>query len=483
MSKQGSGSMSRRSALKMLSAVGASAAASAGVTATDGSVRVADRDTFDPYPDDKPLKYHESLRRVTNEPYLLSLPSESIDRHFDSSDLEGREFERTRTWVRNLRMRYPTERVEGRHFEWVTLTDEAVRTLERTDRRQRTLVGQNSDVETLDQPDEGGLPSIQSEADVQARRNVLEMYAGPEGDGARAMWDPSHHERILQQALDDVDSDADMAQWAGVPDSFNQMANGRLGLQDGDLDLDIPDVPFVPEDEIADFAASALKSAIDRVFKNYTQYYDPDVFNFSIPHIGQIEIDNLGMAPHASEAFRGAAAGTYDDEQERRYLAYSTHYLHDMAVPLHTGMGLEQAGLDIQFDPLGGNFSFDLNPKKWLHFGFEGLVRDNWGGNRSFVDDFSGTDTAWPNSFLGTVRMSQVSSTYSDDIFNEILKNENPPNNRNSPYWRDWNGATKDRLLRNIDTCFSSLGSYNRGYLTEMDYGDTPDCPPWGCWP
>ena len=455
--------MTRRSSLKLLSALAGSFALGTGIAAAErGNANEGPMDRSDP--NTAVVRYHDSLRAVTNEPHLLALSESAIDRHFAASDLEGREFERARRYLRNLRKRYPTKRVETGNVEWITLADEAKHTLANTRRRQRSILQSQHHSEDLSQPDEGGLPSIQSRSDTQARRTAIDVFAGSPPDEASIQWKPNHHEEILQTALDDVGSNATMAKWAGKPDDFDEMANGRLGIEDGSLEFhDLPDNTPFGIDDIESFLGGALKKALKRTMDNYAQYYDPNTVTISIPHVGNLQVGDVGMAPHAGKTFY-MAARTQHNYNKRKYLSYSTHYLHDMAVPLHTGMGLEQAGLhfDVKWDGWTPKLTYGLAPKMWLHSGFEQLVQSKW--DSSLEDAFSGIETNWfDDSAQAIEAVARESSKYADDVFHRIMNNESDGN------WGNW--SVKSQILENVDSCFDICGAYNRGFLKKQGFG------------
>lgn len=180
-STSGRDGTTRRSALRSLAATATAITAGVGV-ANAGEDPSPFHDPVDapelPYPDKTVFTYDNSLRKITSQAYLLALSEKAIDRHFDTSNLEGREFERARQYVRNLRKRYPTRTVERDEETVFELSHEARRNLHLDRRSGRPLAENASPSGDRPSPSNGGVPSQQCDADRDALEATIQAFSG-----------------------------------------------------------------------------------------------------------------------------------------------------------------------------------------------------------------------------------------------------------------------------------------------------------------
>ncbi|MFC3956962.1 hypothetical protein [Halovivax cerinus] len=463
----------RRTTLKYLSAgaLGVSLSSSQ-VSARSDSTATPERMDLD-RPDRPIVKYDDSLYEITAHPYILTLSDAAIDRHFGVSSIKGREFESARRYVENLRARYPVETVVTDEEKRFQLGEEARANLTNERRSGEPLLTGASENQTRPSPSEGGIPAKQSDLDQDAFRTTLSVFAGPSSgdadEGSSPQWRINHHVKLLEDAKADVGSSTYFSDWAGEPDLFDDWANGFLEKADAALDMvyypsAMPGVGWL-EDKLIDMWSAVL----DVYMSNYMQYYDPDVSSISVPHLQDIGIKDIGGAPVAFKEFydRGMAP------HGRVYTAWASHYLHDVANPLHTGMGYEQIGIDIDFewnwDPSRFLVDFDhsIDPKHWLHKGVEKYVQNNY--EAEFADAFRGDDGApiiTPQFAIKSV--ADESSGYADDIFHQIMDYETPGDDTPD----SWDDDTKDMLDGDIKPCLELCGKYNRQLLVDHGYGE-----------
>ncbi|WP_247731494.1 hypothetical protein [Halovivax limisalsi] len=424
--------------------------------------------------------YDQSLYRITGHPYLLALSDEAIDRHFGASSIDGRAYETGRRYVENLRARYPVEVVETGAEKRVELSERGRRNLEIDRRSGASIVASRAESEDRPAPSDGGVPAVQSDRDRAALDTSMDVFggrsaAGPDGD-ADPQWTHDHHVDLLDDARDDVGSSASFADWAKEPDEFSDWANGELGLGDGRLEIPVYPAVAPGKEWLEDALGTAISAAIDVVLNNYTQYYDPNPITIPVPSVSDIEIGNVGMAPEACAHFYDKAAQSSSSYWTRRYTAWASHYLQDMAVPLHTGMAIEQAGLvpEFTFELADGyritlDVDCSVSPKVWLHHGFEQLVHNRY--ESEFREWFRGTETRPVHSPESAIEeVARVSHAYSNDVFHTIMENETA--GQDDP--EKWSDTTRAVVTEDLHRCFDRCGKLHRQLLLDQGFGDLP---------
>lgn len=485
MSKQidgGGRSIERRSMLKLVS--------SAGVGLTFGGVASADSDpTVEsnavevPYPDTTVIKYDNSLYQITSHSHLLALSDEAIDRHFSASSLEGREFESTRGYVESLRARYPVEIVQDGNEKRFQLSDQAQKNLNSERRSGKPLLESGADSQDRPAPSEGGIPAVQTARDYMALKSAISVFGSdpPNHSDISPQWEPNHHPDLLDDTKDDVDSSAEFYEWASDPDEFSEWANDNVEPSVDVIDV-IQNPGIMGPAWIIDKVRVLLTETANNIWhNNYAQYYDPNAITISVPGVDDIKLGGIGAAPGTFAHFYWKAKDASYDYYTRKYTAWASHYLHDMAQPLHTGMGIEQAGITWDIDvnvSLDDFLEFDIsyNTMHWLHYGYEQLVRNMY--EDEFQQHFKGWSTNSVYTPEETAReMAQTSSEYSADVFHTILDNETAGDDTPS----SWSDTTKQTVTEDLSNCFAICGSHCREIMLNQGFGEEPDnpyCPP-----
>jgi hypothetical protein len=392
-----------------------------------------------PYPDVTVKKLHSSVRKVTNHPELLTLSEDAIERHFQQSDLEGRELRGARKYVSKLRKAYPVERVESDNEIILKLADGV---------KQKKRLTPN-------------------EAKERDRRNAIGVFAGSGPDHVEAQWGMNHHTEITDSILEDsIGTDYTIETHSDDPDEFGEVAKGQVENISSQISM------TSLTGEVTKFAVTeVLKTMLDVYHSNWAQYHDRNATTVDFGPLGEAKFtDGLGRAPRTGDEFFTQAineSSRYDGEKK---LGWSLHYLQDCAQPLHTGMGAEQAGLDVR-GLTNGDIDFVTTPKKWLHYGYEHIVNNNWkSSNASFVDDnlqnhLRGTTSPRIYSAAQAIRdMADISGQYSYNIYDTIYRNQSKSEN----YW-EWDDSTKRTVYENLANCFSSLGYLGRGFAEEFE--------------
>lgn len=506
-----------------LTAPGAAGLATGQANRTDESDKFHDESVRPelPNPDTTVHTYDDSLYQITSQPHLLAISDDAIDRHFDASSLEGKEFETAKQYVTSLRKRYPSETVEEGNEVVHRVSSEGRRNLDSEKRSGASLV-EASGSKSLPAPHKKGIPAQQSAADHAALKATVKAFAdkGFEGHPGRgnghsddsgggtgkgttvgfgkkgrkkgqgfgkkpsrsveAHWNPDHHPILLEEVADDVDYSGEFYNWAKTPDEFSDMINGQLGLGDGHIN--VLDGPDYISDKVNNAVGTAFQQLINKTFDNYTQYYEPDPLTIPVGGFTDIEIEDIGMAPAAADYIYGYAdqysSGSY---YNRRYTAYVSHYIQDMGNPLHAGMGAEQAGAiwDVSVetnwstDPIDIDLGYTATPNEWLHYGFEGLIKSSWDSLSSSY--YKGWYTPTFEGAGDAVRsVAQLSTDYANSIFHTIYENEGSARSSDAS---TWSTSTRTSVRDEVENSISRAGAYNRSLLVDQDLGERPNPP------
>lgn len=475
--------INRRSTLKLIAGTGGLSLSTGAVSAVT-ALQDQRGSEADQIPESTIQTYGESLYEITTHPYLLTVSDEAIDRHFGASSIKGREYEYGRRYVERLRARYPVETVKDGYEERFELSDQARKNLN-TERRSGKPVLDTADTNSdRPSPSEGGIPAKQSDHDQVALRTTLDVFGAQSStdsnDSASPEWNRGHHVDLLDDAKDDVDTSTNFYTWARDPDDFSEWADGYLDMADAALDFITYPANAVPGvDWLQDKLLDGFSAALGVLLNNYTQYYDPNPITIPVPHLSDIKVGNIGMAPQACAVFYDMAETASSSYWTRKYTAWASHYLQDMANPLHTGMGMEQAGLDwnFNFEWRGGtrfviDIDFFTSPKHWLHGGAEQLVSDVY--EDELQGWYKGHETRWINSPEYAIdRIAQESNEYADDIFQTIMENETA--GQNDP--DEWSDDTRDLVTDRVESCLKICGKYNRQLLLDQGFGEKPSDP------
>lgn len=218
-------------------------------------------------------------------------------------------------------------------------------------RSARPLV-EGSSQESRPSPSEGGRPSIQSAADRNALKAAIGAFAtidggGSTGDDIDPLWTKNNHVTMLDVTLSDLSAAGDFNSWAKRPDEFASMANGRLDIADGDVEIPTSLPSPIAEDVVQNAIGTVFKETVAIIGDNYTQYYNPAKITLDGEYpLNEIRFGGTGMAPQAAQIFYDDAKDANDNSQsQRKKAAFASHYVQDMGNPLHTGMAIEQAVL------------------------------------------------------------------------------------------------------------------------------------------
>lgn len=441
MADDNSQKVGRRAAIKTMSAAGAALTVGTTTSAAmggedDGEIDYSGHEL--PYPNTSVTKLHQSIRNVTNHPEILTLTDADIDRHFENSDLEGRAYTEARDYVRSLRKRYPVQTVSNKNVTMYKLGPRA----------EKSSITPKKD------------------GNGRAYAKALSVFAG-NPDEARANWSKDHHIDITEELLSDtIGSNFTISINSDDPDEFGGRAADRVDDLTSQLQTD-----NIVEELIVGEVADWLKTVLNVYHTNWIQYYDPSIASLDMGDLGTLDLPyGLGKAHKAGGAFFQEARNESSDYDAEVKCGYSIHYLQDCAQPLHTSMGAEQAGVDIYGLTSDNDIDYSFSKKKWLHYGFEGLVKRNWTEYPDFASDdlkyhmsSSGSPSRIYSAEQAIEDMAKNSTDYGYDIYDTIIRNEDSGSNSTG-----WDTSTKREVYEDLANCFSTLGYLGHGFMEEF---------------
>jgi len=442
-------------------------------------------------PDVEYRTYGNSLYEITNQTHMLTVSDSAIEGHFSTSTLEGKSYEIARDYVENLRARYPVEMVSDGNEKRYELAPQAERNLRHNRRRNQSLIETNSRRRASGTV---GNPSAPSQEDVEAKPLAMKAFAkGPQPDSKtiQPQWNsegPNHHEMLLRDSLigiDDIDPENFPTQKAAAPDDFNSEINELAGIEQEGFNVDLPNK--IDQNKVANFIQDLVRTAFQAgtklYYKHLLQMYVPARIPvpFNVPVIDDPgHIAGLGLAPWACESFYKASETSFFEE--KKLAAFASHYLQDMAVPLHTGAILQQLGFvwdfDIAIGNRGTNPDIDIDgdldiefSNRQAHFNFEQAIANNWdSSNNDFKEAWRGGPSS--ASFipaLSTQNVAGISSTYADHIFDVAMEN-----GASDSYW-DSRIFDRSDIHSQIENCLNVAGTKCRDLLVSLGYGSPND--------
>ncbi|WP_276281641.1 hypothetical protein [Halorussus caseinilyticus] len=427
--KSDSSDVGRRSVLKTLGAAGTVGGLGFFSTRTEAAgptgKAVSPEDHEPPNPDVQVRRVDKSVKAVSARYPLLTLPEDTVLSYIDASGLSKQEKGEARRSLAELRRRFPVRKEKDGNTTWYTLA---------TSNPSKT----KEDAEHFS----------------KAGRAFAKGTAGELRDGPSAAHKTGLHRAMTRDAcnemgIDSTDTD-ELASYADDPDN----PNVELGVPDG-----IPHEQTVEE---------GLENALEEVLHHYGQYLDTDAFEVWESGDHSDDFGNLGGAPYAADWHVNNAR--YSSGSERnKYLGKATHYPSDMSVPLHTGMGWEQANLNVYYDVWSLSMEWSVDPMYWLHSEYEEYVSDNWTGGHYLKYEYGSDQCSdgyycyYPiNDVQQAIQdMATESGQYSYDVYHHIL-------DEGRTDWTNWDADTKDYMKRITENCIDMAGLYIRGFLHEF---------------
>lgn len=419
----GGEAVGRRTALR---AVAASAVVAGGLLSVPGFAAArgegvaVSADDVEPPNDVQVRKVDRSVRSLSRHYPVLTLPQETVLSYVDESDLSGRERGQARRAVADLRSEFPVvPRREG-NVTWLTLA---------TDRR----------------PTDDHAEAFETAGKALARGAAGGAPAG----GPSTQQFGSIHRKMTRRACEQMGFGSatvdELAAHADDPDN----PNVELGLPDG-----IPHLDTVEE---------GVENALEEVMHHYGQYYDADAFQVYEDGDHAEDFYGLGGAPAAAD-WHVYWADYYSGSAENEYLGKATHYPQDMGVPLHTGMGWEQANLDIYYDIWSLSMDWSIDPLYWLHSAYERFVADEWDRfEYHFETHCDGCYYYYPiDGVPEAIRdLASFTGDYSYEVYHRIM-------DEGDVGWENWSWSTRDYMYDITENCMNETGLYTRGFIHDV---------------
>ena len=411
----------RRQALRALgagAAVGGGLFAAPPVSARPEGVAVTPDDVEPPNPDVQVRKVDRSVKSVSSYYPLLTLSQDTVVSFIDDNDRSRKEKREARTAVADLRSKFPVRREREGNVTWYKLVDEG----------QSPTDADNEKFRTAGRAFANG---------VSGRREASTQYY------------KSHHRELTRDACEDMGLSSsttdEIAPYADDPD-------------DPDVDIGVPDA--IPHSEDIE---EGLETALNKILHHYGQYYDADAFQVYHDDEHDEDFGALGGATDAAW-WHMYYADYYSGSTQNKYLGMATHYPADMGVPLHTGMGWEQANLEIYYDVWSLEYDWRIDPTYWLHSEYEDFVSDNWSSFRSsFLSDCDGCYYYYPiDDVEQAIRdLASYTGDYSYDVYHHILEEGDVDHS-------EWDWDTWSYMYDVTENCVNEVGHYVRGFMHDV---------------
>lgn len=422
------GRIGRRRALK---GIGAGVAMAGGLFAAPGTtsaagegVAVTPDEVEPPNPDIQVRKVARDVERLSQYYPILTLSEGTVLDRIEESGLSRREQRKARRALFDLRSEYPVVEKRDGNVTWLTLAN--------------------------DRPTPGKDDSDRFQ--VAGKAYAKGAAGGRSDDGISTQQWGGIHESMTRNACEEmgIGSDAtdELVAYSDAPD-------------DPDVDVNVPD--WIPH---ADTVEDGVENALNEVLHHYGQYLDTDAFEVYHDDDHEENLEDLGGARAAAD-WHMDRAHYYGGSTENKYLGKAVHYPQDMGVPLHTGMGWEQANLDIYYDIWSGQYDWSIDPIYWLHSEYEEFVNDEWWwfeydfesdcGSDCFyyypIDDVS--ESIWD--------LASYSGDYSYEVFHRIQEEGDVD-------WTNWSSSTEDYMRDLTENCVHETGHYTRGFIHDVKW-------------
>lgn len=388
-------------------------------SAAAGSGRaISPEDHEAPYPDVQVRRVDRSVKSVSAHYPLLTLPEDSVISFIEDSSYTQKEKQEAIQALADLRRKYPVKKERDGNTTWFTLARDVDKTKEdarKFEAAQRAFGDGASD-----------------------RRGFSIMQYG------------SLHRKMTE-------------------DACNEMSIDPTGIADHADDPDKPDVQIgvpdgIPHDQTVE---DGLENALNEILHHYGQYYDTDAYEIWHNDHHEDSFGGLGGATHAAN-WHMQNARDYCCSTEDEYLGQATHYPQDMGVPLHTGMGWEQANLEIYYNSSTASMDWRLNPMYWLHDEYEHYVNDNWTGGHYLKYEYGSHECSSDYCYYPVndveeeiYQLADYTGQYSYDCYHHIV-------NEGDVDWESWDSNTKDWMKKITTNCIDETGLYVRGFIQDI---------------
>lgn len=394
----------RRTVLKATSGALAGIGLSGMVSASDDAENRVEGEV--PYPDHSKLLVDDSLTSLTTQYDLLTLNENRLQELVGKAGMREESEREARDALKDLWKKYPVRKArDGDDFVFTLAKDRAKGRVSKQETDQFTAAG----------------------------KAVARGFA-KESDGRKEIgtqWYGSTHKDMTQFTLENHFDlydfrEEDIVEASPQPDTDPCDCSPPV--------FDWSDMP--------DWIADAIKKGLNEFAHHYGHYYDPDAYTVDLCCGITIEFGGLGGAPEFCEYEMGKAKDT-TYSTKREHLGRALHYVQDVSVPLHSGMGLEQMNFELDCDWDGCEV---IDPYYDLHYSYEQWVRDNFTSGENLVDEYDRM-LAWNSDPSDCVyQVADSGSSYSYEVFHLVKENGTDIENWNSSPYNDLVEATSNPL-------------------------------------
>ncbi|WP_132058089.1 phospholipase C/P1 nuclease family protein [Halorussus amylolyticus] len=335
-----------------------------------------------PYPDHSKLLVDDSLTSLTPQYDLLTLDEDRLLELVEQAKMDESAEREARDTLKDLWRKYDVRKVrDGKDFVF-TLADDGPQALASSD--------------DADQFSNAGEAVAVGFAEENGGKDEID-----------AQWYGSTHEAMTEDVLD------------SHFDLYSYEVDDIVGHSpDPDVDPCNGCGQLVESADWPNWVKDKIKEGLNAFAHYFGHYYDPNSYTVNLGYNTTIEFDGLGGAPWFCAYEMGKAEDeSYSDRRE--HLGRAIHYVQDVSVPLHAGMGLEQMNFDIHCDSDGCGV---IDPYFDLHSGYEEWVKNNFTSGENFLDDC--TMVSYNNDPFDCVsQVADEANSYSYEVFHRVKEN------------------------------------------------------------
>lgn len=371
-----------------------------------------------PYPDRGTMRVDDSVKSITPYYYLLTIGKDRLIELVETSNLEGRQKDTIGDFLKDAWREYPVQRGrEGNDTIFSLASDQS----------------------------RGAVADDEDEQFAMAARAV-QRGSRQEDDDPSILWNGSNHNEMTEKTCQEFDL------WDFQVDDIA----GAAHLPDVDPCDGCSADMFPGSWAMPDWVKDKIEEGLEKVAHHYGHYYDPNQYSYTMAGIG-IEFNGIGGAPWFCQ-YEMNQADNNCCSTEREYVGRATHYVQDVAVPLHSGMGIEQIGLGLDCDWSGCAF---IDPYTDEHFGYENYVSRHLTSGENFLDEYDGLWVYNSNPISVVQNCADRANDYSYELFHLMVDNGSNPDNWTS-------SSDRNDLNEMTANCMTWAHGYTHALVNQM---------------